>query len=286
MLKSTFCHVPGVGTEQERRLWSAGIHSWEDIHRAQGVALPRRVSRSLVSHIDESFQRLEGNDPTYFLDLLPSNQSWRIFPDFRRSIAYLDIETTGLGYSDSITTIALYDGQSVHCYVRGQNLEDFRRDIGNYSLLVTYNGKCFDVPFIEKGLHLRLDQAHIDLRYVLSNLGYTGGLKACEKRLGLDRQELEDVDGFMAVLLWREYQRSGNPKALETLLAYNIQDVVNLETLLVLAYNLNLRTTPFSEVRRLSHPSSPDIPYVADRDIIDSLSGQTAWRSRGFRRWR
>lgn len=286
MLKSTFCHIPGIGIQQEQRLWSSGICSWEEINQAQKAGLSVNTTSSITSHIEESFQRLERNDPGYFIDMLPSNQSWRVFPDFRHSIAYLDIETTGLGYGDNITTIAVYDGESVYCYVRGQNLEDFLKDIRRYSLIVTYNGKCFDVPFIEKVFHTQLDHAHIDLRYVLSSLGYSGGLKACEKSFGVDRKELDNVDGFLAVLLWREYQRSKNQKALETLLAYNIQDVVNLETLLVRAYNLNLKRTPFSEIHRLQEPTAPYIPFAADREIIDSLSGQTSWRGGGFRRWR
>jgi uncharacterized protein YprB with RNaseH-like and TPR domain len=286
MLKSTFCHVPGIGIQQEQRLWSSGVHSWEEINRIEKAGLSSQTARSITQHIDESFQRLERNDPGYFTDMLPSNQIWRVFPNFRQSIAYLDIETTGLGYGDNITTIAVYDGKSVYCYVRGQNLEDFSKDIHNYSLLVTYNGKCFDVPFIERAFNTRLNQAHIDLRYVLSNLGYKGGLKVCEKKLGLDRKELEDVDGFLAVLLWRDYQRSRNPKSLETLLAYNIQDVVNLETLLVLAYNLNLLPTPFSETHRLQEPVAPHIPFAADRETIERLNRQTSWRGGGFRRWR
>jgi uncharacterized protein YprB with RNaseH-like and TPR domain len=52
-----------------------------------------------------------------------------------------------------------------------------------------YNGKTFDVPFIEKYFGIRMNHAHIDLRYVLKSLGYAGGLKRCEKALGLDRGE-------------------------------------------------------------------------------------------------
>lgn len=286
MLKSTFCHVPGIGIQQEQRLWSSGVLSWEEISRVEKNGLSGQTVRSLASHIDESFQRLERNDPGYFTEMLPSNQIWRVFPDFRHSIAYLDIETTGLGYGDSITTISVYDGRSVYCYIRGHNLEDFLKDIRKYSLIVTYNGKCFDVPFIEKAFNTKLHQAHIDLRYVLSSLGHRGGLKACEKRFGLDRKELENVDGFLAVLLWREYQRNRNQKALETLLAYNIQDVVNLETLLVRAYNLNLIPTPFSETYRLQEPVTPHIPFAADRETIERISHRTSWRGGGFRRWR
>jgi uncharacterized protein YprB with RNaseH-like and TPR domain len=67
-----------------------------------------------------------------------------------------------------------------------------------------------------------LNQVHVDLRYVLTCFGYTGGLKGCERKAGIDRGDLEGVDGYFSVLLWHEYQRNKNDKALETLLAYNI----------------------------------------------------------------
>ena len=89
-------------------------------------------------------------------------------------------------------------------------------------------------PFLRDRLGCPLDQAHIDLRYVLASLGYKGGLKKCETALGIDRGDLDGVDGSLAVLLWEEYRKTGSPKALDTLLAYNIEDVVNLETLMVL----------------------------------------------------
>jgi uncharacterized protein YprB with RNaseH-like and TPR domain len=49
----------------------------------------------------------------------------------------------------------------------------------------------------------------------------------------MDRGNLSDVDGFFAVLLWNEYRKTGNQKALDTLLAYNVQDTVNLQNLMV-----------------------------------------------------
>ncbi len=127
----------------------------------------------------------------------------------------------------------------------------FKEDIQKYKVLVTYNGKCFDVPFLQSYFGIKLNQVHIDLRYVLKSLGYTGGLKGCEKKAGIDRGDLDGVDGYFAVFLWNEYQRNKNDKALETLLAYNIQDVVNLETLMVLSYNLKLKETPFNESHQL-----------------------------------
>jgi len=99
---------------------------------------------------------------------------------------------------------------------------------------------------MESYFGIELDQVHLDLRYNLRSLGYTGGLKGCERKAGIDRGDLEGVDGYFAVLLWDDYQRNKNEKALKSLLAYNIQDVVNLETLMVLSYNLKLKDTPFT----------------------------------------
>jgi uncharacterized protein len=271
MLKNTFCHFPGVGLSTERRLWDFGVQSWEDLIGADAAKLAWKRKDSLADYVRESFKHFEKSNPKYFAELLPSDQQWRLFPDFRDKIAYLDIETTGLNDADQITTIAVYDGESIFTYVQGQNLNRFKEDIKKYSVIVTFNGKCFDVPFLQRHFNISINQAHIDLRYVLQSLGHRGGLKACERRLGIDRGDLINVDGFFAVLLWEDFKRNKNEKALETLLAYNIQDVVNLETLMTIAFNRKLKDTPFEKGRRLSYPAAPAISFKADLKTISDI---------------
>jgi len=272
MLKNTFIHVPGLGIKSEQRIWSSGVHCWDDLLSRNLKCFHLKRADTLKRYIEDSVEHLSKQDPNYFSDRLSSNQTWRIFPEFRESTAYLDIETTGLdSWSNEITTIALYDGKSIFTYVQDQNLDDFPRDAQKYKVIVTYNGKCFDVPFIESYFKVRMPQVHIDLRYLLKSLGFTGGLKGCEKKAGIDRGELEGVDGYSAVLLWNDYRRNHNHKALETLLTYNVQDVVNLERLLVLSYNLKLRDTPFSQSRQLPLSSSPEIPFPADLETIERI---------------
>ena len=58
-----------------------------------------------------------------------------------------------------------------------------------------------------------------------------------EKRFGISRGELEDLDGYTAVLLWNKFKKSKKREYLETLLAYNNEDAINLEFLLYQAYN-------------------------------------------------
>ena len=83
----------------------------------------------------------------------------------------------------------------------------------------------------------------------------------------------EDVDGFMAVLLWREYRR-GNRAALDTLIRYNLEDVVNLRYLADQVYNLHLARLPLS-LESLPEPEKyplDDLPY--DEELVEYFRRQ------------
>lgn len=270
MLQHTFCHIPGIGINTEKKLWEAGITSWERWPTPSPVRLSAATKFDATRVLEASLVALD-NDPTFFTGKLSSTEPWRIFPHYRDRTAYLDIETTGLDDYAEITTIALYDGKEVFTYVNGRNLDDFVHDIQKYQVIVSYNGKSFDIPFIERYFHIRLDHAQIDLRYVLARLGFKGGLKGCEKQLGLHRGNLDGVDGYFAVLLWQQYTKKNDERALETLLAYNIEDTVNLERLAIEAYNRNVLTTPFAKQLVLPFPTPPPNPFIADYDCIERI---------------
>ena len=281
MLNSSFIHIQGIGAITEQRLWETGFRDWDSFSGDITIPFPAGRKYFLEKGIEESRRHLANRNPAYFSKHLPSNQCWRLFPEFRESTVYLDIETTGLDrYFNDITTIALYDGQSIKTYVRGQNLEDFIEDIQKYKVIVSYNGKSFDIPFIEHYFNIRLDHANIDLRYVLFSLGFRGGLKGSERQLGTDRGDLSEIDGFFAVLLWEEYQRTGDQKALNTLLAYNIQDTINLENLMVTAYNMKLKDTPFYETHLIADSPPPANPFRADLATVDRIKNSSQyWQS-------
>lgn len=273
MLEQSFSHITGIGLQTESKLWSENIADWSSFKKkAKDIKLSEKKIDYINNELLESAKHLKANNPNYFSKGLQTNQHWRLFKEFKSSTAYIDIETTGLYPGLAIiTTIAIYDGTQIKYYVNGKNLDDFKTDIFKYKLLVTYNGKCFDVPFIEEFFDIKLDHSHIDLRFVLFSLGYSGGLKGCEKQLGLSRNELEGVDGLFAIYLWEEYIKNKNQLALETLLAYNIEDVVNLEILMHKAYNLKLRDTPFENNLKISIPDRPNIPFEPDLKTIDKI---------------
>src|SRR5262245_37668957 len=284
MLTNTFCHIPGVGEQTERSLWSAGVTSWESATQGASLPLPRSLQESWASHIQESVRHYETRNIDYFGEHLPSRQQWRLYRDFQDACAFVDIETTGLLIGQhEITTIVLYDGRSVRSYVNGDNLDQFPRDVMDYLLLVTYNGKRFDVPFIERYFRTRLPQAHIDLMHPLRSLGFKGGLKGCERQVGIGRPGLEEVDGFVAVLLWNDYRRRRNVKALETLLAYNVRDTLSLHALMVHTHNLKVQAPPFSASHSLPVPSLPQPPFRADPETVERLRRQAFFP--GTRTW-
>ncbi len=288
MLTRTFVHIPGIGPKTEKGLWNRGIQTWDDWKKEKAMRFGLGRSREIDAYLEASRTYLEKGDPRFFARRMPAPLMWRLFPEFREKTVYLDIETTGLSaWQNEITTIALYDGKTISYYVNGENLHRFPGDLARYAVVVTYNGKSFDIPFIERYFGIRVACAHIDLRHVLSSLGLKGGLKGCERRLGMDRGDLEGLDGYFAVVLWQEYRRHGRPGALETLLAYNIADVLSLERLMVTAYNRKLMETPFAGILDMDMPRMPENPFSAHMDTVlkikrDMASGKTRqyWNGR------
>lgn len=279
MLKQTFCHIPGIGKGVEKKLWAAGITDWHTALDTPDFPVMSNRAALIRARAAEASDHLSRRSSWYFTENLPAREHWRLFPHFNQRVAYLDIETTGTRTgADYITTICIYDGSTIRHYVHNQNLDDFARDIRQYDLLVTYNGKSFDLPFIRDYFGISLAQAHIDLRHVFASLGFKGGLKGVEKQLGIDREDLEGVDGYFAVLLWREFFRRGDQLALETLIAYNMMDVVNLEALMFAAYNMKLAETPFAGRLSLTAPQPPAIPFTPDVGTIRRLRAfQNRW---------
>ena len=281
MLQNTFIHIQSIGAVTEQRLWESDLRDWDAFSDDISIPLSGKRKYLLQKGIEESKRHLYQDHPVYFSKCLPANQSWRLFPEFRESTIYLDIETTGLDrHFNDITTIALYDGHEIKTYVNGQNLDDFIEDIQRYKVIVTYNGKSFDIPFIENYFDIQFDHAHIDLRYVLYSLGFRDVLKGCERQLDMDRGDLSDIDGYFAVLLWDEYRRTGDQKALDTLLAYNIQDTINLENLMVTAYNMKLKDTPFYETHLIEEPTLPANLFRVDLVTVDRIKNSSQyWQS-------
>jgi uncharacterized protein YprB with RNaseH-like and TPR domain len=239
VLSNSFIHIPGLGGHTERSLWQQGCLTWEDYLKDPGAWTTGRVSQDAMTRaVEQSAEALEKQHHQHFAEVLGGKNMWRAWPEFRETAVYLDIETDGGMYADSITTVGLYDGSDFTCLVKDDTLGSFPDVISRYGMIVTFFGTGFDVPMLKKAFpSVPFDQIHLDLCPTLKQLGIRGGLKRIEKQMGIARgDDTEGLDGRDAIYLWRYYQR-GDDKALETLIAYNKEDVVNLETLAEIAYN-------------------------------------------------
>ena len=152
--------------------------------------------------------------------------------------AYLDIETTGLSaFSEDITVVGIYlcrgyETDFVQLIGGDITRQSLLEALEGVDIIYTYNGHRFDLPFINTRLGVNLEEIfrHRDLMYDCWRCNLRGGFKAAERQLGISR-ELTEVDGRVAVHLWGRYVDSFDLEALDTLLAYNREDVVNLKEL-------------------------------------------------------
>ena len=152
--------------------------------------------------------------------------------------AFLDIETTGLSplYSE-ITVIGIHickGEETSFAQLVGRDItpESILEALDGVQIIHTYNGSRFDLPFINRKLGINLEEiySHRDLMYDCWNNNLRGGFKSVERQLGIDRN-LQGINGYDAVRLWWRYIDAFDLDALNTLLQYNKEDVLNLKVL-------------------------------------------------------
>jgi uncharacterized protein YprB with RNaseH-like and TPR domain len=251
-----------------------GVLTWDDFADASSLP-PRARARQpeLARYLELCRTRLDELDGHFFDSCLPSGEQWRTFADFRHRAAFLDIETTGLSPVYSyVTMVGILDSDGYKSYVRDENLDDLREALEGYTLIVTFNGASFDLPFLEHHFgRLFGHVAHFDLRYPLRRLGYKGGLKAIEAALEAGRpSELAGLSGFDAVRMWSLWSR-GDTGARDTLIRYNAEDVASLPALAEYVYNGLLARLPLSRPPVDSWPRPTiDLPY--SRDLVERLT--------------
>ena len=228
-VENSFIGVTGVGEKTEQGLWEEGVTHWDDFYED---AVGPKTAERVAAFIDEGRDRLADEDVAYFEEAFPSAENWRLWENFAERACCFDIETTGLDQRHHVvTTVSFYRDGDVETLVRGDDLtaDALRGMVEDAGLLVTFNGKRFDVPFLEACFDVDLDLPHIDLMYTCKRLGLSGGLKPIERQVGIERDR-PDISGRDAVRLWRQHE-SGTDGALETLVSYNREDAVNLATL-------------------------------------------------------
>ena len=163
----------------------------------------------------------------------------------------LDIETTGLNPSQNKFILGgLFDLQTKTMYQyfaesraeEEETLASFLEEVCKLDLVITYNGRHFDLPFMQNrmskyGLNevlpYNLDlylviNGHSPIKKLVPNLKQ----KTIENYMGLWDSRADEISGGESVELYNRYENTGNSELEEKILLHNSDDVLQLSRLI------------------------------------------------------
>ena len=179
----------------------------------------------------------------------------RSYPDplDPESILYLDTETTGLAHGAGTVAFLIGVGfvQEESFIVRQYLMRDYSQEsqvlkhlmclLPDYEVLVTFNGRSFDVPLLQSRLIMnRLDPEclnipHVDLLHIARRI-FKLRLKHC-RLIDLEAELFnapreDDLPGALVPQRYFDYLKTGNFSLLTDILEHNAQDIASLGKLL------------------------------------------------------
>lgn len=193
------------------------------------------------------------HDPVESLDLAPALRAGEGFAVVPRQLLCFDTETTGLaggtGTRAFMIGVADFDGEALRVRqltlaalsAESAMLEVFAGWLAPDTVLLSYNGKCFDAPLLATRYRLARRRnplaglAHVDLLHAVRRR-WRGVWPDC--RLATVERELlrivreDDLPGSQAPQAFLTYLRGGAAADLRRVHAHNRQDVVTLAALL------------------------------------------------------
>ena len=103
-------YLPGIGKKTEKNLRDHGINCWSDLLKEQHIPYLNTKKLEQIRLIVRDYQSKLQIEPVSFIEsTFKQKDKFVLFGDFRDSVAYFDIETTGLTPRfDHTTTIALW----------------------------------------------------------------------------------------------------------------------------------------------------------------------------------
>jgi uncharacterized protein len=169
-----------------------------------------------------------------------------------RSIIFLDTETTGL--SGGAGTVAFLVGLGrwtesgfvIEQYLMRDYHEEramllgLQQNIADVQLLVTFNGKAFDIPLLQSRFVLArqrwplAEMLHLDLLHPARRLWKLRLGNCCLANLesqlfGIERED--DIPGHMIPPVYFRYVRTRNAHGIDNILSHNRQDIETLARL-------------------------------------------------------
>lgn len=231
--------VYGVGPRTAEGFRTGGIRSLDQLtdHPRFGAAA-RQVLRAIEQRDVLTLLNLGASDAALLSFYQPGE------------LVFMDIETTSLYSTQPLFMVGLLSADGGRLVLRqyfarrydeepgvlGSVLEDLSR----FRVMVTYNGRSFDLPYLNSRLTAhrlksRFTHVHLDLlRHARRR--YKAELPNCrlctveENVLGQRRED--DIPGEMAPMLYHDFVRTQNPTVIQGVIEHNARDLLALARIL------------------------------------------------------
>ncbi len=169
-------------------------------------------------------------------------------------LLFLDLETTGLhrGLIVLLGFMTLGPGERpltvTQLFARDHDeeapmLEEFMEVLRARPIMVSFNGRSFDAPYLESRLRFHgffepLRFAHVDLLHLARRL-WSARLPNCRlvtlEKFLFGRKRLEDLPGSEVPRVWEDYVRYNDLRDLPGIWEHNLRDLATLAELIVRA---------------------------------------------------
>lgn len=247
LINQSLLVLKGLTLESEIYFRSKGLVDISKFEDSLNGLFSLNMQKNLKKSCSLVYDAIESKNYEILLSLLPVGHKVRLLYDLFESALFVDVETNGLANDSYVTCISILFNNECKTFIKDVNMCDFIPYLNQSSLVVTFNGERFDIPFLLKTFGpLRLPP-HIDLMAECKPYGYHGSLKKIEKLVGFEREYSEGITGLEAIDLWNKYIEFNNHNNLKTLIKYNQEDVLSLVALYkkILHNSLDGQIVPF-----------------------------------------
>lgn len=209
----------------------------------------------------EQFYPADPRDESLILNFNPSIAglaAWIQEPQIENfppeSFAFIDTETSGLAGGTGTYAFLIgvgkfsSDGFQLSQFFMREPVDEpahlsaLLSSVSESKVLVTYNGKTFDVPLLNSRFIANGEAApfksvsHIDLLHLARRLWrdrlHSRTLGSIEENiLGMKRTE-EDIPGWMVPTIYFDYLKSGDARPMRNVFYHNAMDIISLASLL------------------------------------------------------
>jgi len=236
--------------------------------------------------IDQLKEQLD----TEILFKIANNKSTKLNDEIIGNLLFIDTETTGLMGGTGTVSFLIGAGYFtagdfvIEQYLmrdydeEAAMLQDFKEIMGNHNIIVSFNGKSFDLPLIKTRLIMnRFDRPnydyHLDLLHSARRLWSfldSCSLKSLERNI-LNFERIDDVPGHLIPGLYFEFLENKNLELLAPVLEHNIYDILSLVTLFTHLKEIHLDNVDNLDSNELFHLGRIKEKEKNYHDCIDYL---------------